>query len=52
MVVTRRATFPKGYKGMDTSLITQFRAGKREKVARKHLEEEGLGDLEFATRLD
>ncbi|KAK0240910.1 hypothetical protein EDD85DRAFT_816873 [Armillaria nabsnona] len=52
MVVTRRATFPGGYLGMDPAEIPQFREGDREKVARKLLEEEGLGHLEFATRLD
>ncbi|SJL09532.1 uncharacterized protein ARMOST_12911 [Armillaria ostoyae] len=52
MVVTRRATFPKGYKGMDPSLILRFKEGEQEKVARKLLDEEGLSHLEFATRLD
>ncbi|KAK0448556.1 hypothetical protein EV421DRAFT_2032751 [Armillaria borealis] len=52
MVVTRRATFPRGYLGMDPAKIPQFREGEREKVARKLLEEEGLGHLEFSTRLD
>ncbi len=33
MVVTRRATFPKGYKGMDPSLIPQFKEGEQEKEA-------------------
>ncbi|KAK0448559.1 hypothetical protein EV421DRAFT_1783014, partial [Armillaria borealis] len=43
-----------GYKGMDPALIPRFKLkeGEREKVARKLLAEEGLGHLEFATRLD
>ncbi len=41
MVVTRRATFPGGYLGMDPAEIPQFKEGEREKVARKLLEEEG-----------
>ncbi|SJL09527.1 uncharacterized protein ARMOST_12906 [Armillaria ostoyae] len=52
MVVTRRVTFPSGYLGMDPAKIPQFREGERENVARKLLEEEGLGKLVFATRLD
>ncbi|KAK0462439.1 uncharacterized protein EV420DRAFT_1524819 [Desarmillaria tabescens] len=52
MVVTRRAVFRKGYLGMDPAKIPQFREGARERIARKLLEEEGLGHLEFSTCLD
>ncbi|KAK0240907.1 hypothetical protein EDD85DRAFT_1019840 [Armillaria nabsnona] len=52
MVITQSAVFWKGYKGMDPALIPQFKEGEQEKVARKLLEEEGLGFLVFATRLD
>ncbi|PBK95234.1 hypothetical protein ARMGADRAFT_791489 [Armillaria gallica] len=52
MVVTQSAVFWKGHKGMDPSLIPQFKEGEQEMVARKLLEEEGLGPLVFATRLD
>ncbi|KAK0462438.1 uncharacterized protein EV420DRAFT_1745847 [Desarmillaria tabescens] len=52
MVVTRRAVFRRGYLGMDPAEILQFHEGEKERIARKLLEEEGLGHLEFATRLD
>ncbi|SJL09530.1 uncharacterized protein ARMOST_12909 [Armillaria ostoyae] len=52
MVVTRRAVFRKGYKGMDDADITQFKEGERERVARELLKEEGRGHLQFVTRLD
>ena len=40
MVVTQRARLD-GYKGMDPSLIPEFKEGSREVVARKWLEDEG-----------
>ncbi|PBK95221.1 hypothetical protein ARMGADRAFT_1011093 [Armillaria gallica] len=52
MVVTRRAVFKRGYKGMDPPTIPQFKEGDEEKVVRRLLEEEGLDHLAFATRLD
>ncbi|KAK0448547.1 hypothetical protein EV421DRAFT_1900265 [Armillaria borealis] len=51
MVVTRRAVFRRGYKGMDPATIPQFKEGDEEKVVRR-LIEEGVDHLEFATRLD
>jgi len=50
MVVTQRARFS-GYRGMEHSLIPQFKEGPREAAARQLLEEEGVRDYEFATRL-
>ncbi|KAK0462430.1 uncharacterized protein EV420DRAFT_1639655 [Desarmillaria tabescens] len=52
MIVTQRSVFPEGYLGMDPSKIPQFKEGPREEVTEKLLEEEGLGHLKFATRLD
>ncbi|PBK95225.1 hypothetical protein ARMGADRAFT_1077987 [Armillaria gallica] len=49
MVVTRRAVFRRGYKGMDPATIPQFKEGYEDKVVKRLLEGEGLDHLEFAT---
>ncbi|SJL09529.1 uncharacterized protein ARMOST_12908 [Armillaria ostoyae] len=52
MVVTRRLTFRSGYLGMDPKEIPRFHEAEKERIARELLKDEGLGHLEFATRLD
>ncbi|PBK95232.1 hypothetical protein ARMGADRAFT_1077992 [Armillaria gallica] len=52
MIVTRRLTFRSGYVDMDPKEIPRFHEGEKERIARELLKDEGLGHLEFSTRLD
>ncbi|KAK0240908.1 hypothetical protein EDD85DRAFT_383524 [Armillaria nabsnona] len=52
MVVTRRLTFRSRYVGMDPKEIPRLHEAEKEGIARELLKDEGLGHLEFATRLD
>ncbi|KAF9479516.1 hypothetical protein BDN70DRAFT_688057 [Pholiota conissans] len=48
MIITRMKPF-KGWEGMDSTLIPQFKEGRREAFIRTLLEAEGVTDYEFKT---